>query len=102
MAGEVSRSLVEQNSAGAQGRCWRNGEGHGDLSQVCTNHPEPGGGQEGDGREQLKRAGKSSPGNCLVALEDNKPQTVLCRPELTLHCRGDGDKILLPSGAACP
>lgn len=37
---KVPRFLVEQKLTGTRGRCWRNGEGHGDLSysQVCTNH----------------------------------------------------------------
>lgn len=50
---KFSRFLVEQKLTGTQGRCWRNGEGHGDLShsQVCTNHPETCGVQEGDERE---------------------------------------------------
>lgn len=48
-----SRFLVEQKLTGTQSRCWSNGEGHRDLShsQVCTNHPETRGVQEGDERE---------------------------------------------------
>lgn len=38
----------------------------------------------------------------MVALEDNKTQNVLFRFKLTLRGKGDGVKLLLPSGGVCP
>lgn len=102
---KFSRFLVEQKLTGTQCRCWspkaeewRGPQGSEPQPSV---HKPPGYSWCAGRRRKgiTKKAGKSSPGNCLVALEDNKPQTVLLRPKLTLHCK---DKILLPSGAACP
>jgi len=51
---------------------------------VCINHPETRGVQEGRGKRIAKKAGKSNPGNCMVALEGNKTQNVLFRFKLIL------------------
>lgn len=38
----------------------------------------------------------------MVELEDNKTPNVLFSFKLTLHCKGDEVKLLLPSRGICP
>lgn len=105
---KLSRLLVEQKLTRTQCRCWspkaeewRGPQGT-EPQPSMQKPPRDSWCEEGGGKRIAPKAGKISPGNWTVALEDNKTPNVLFRLKLTLHCKGDGVKLLLPSRGVCP